>query len=148
MQITSAMKMVSAAKLKKAQDAIQDLRPYADKLREILGNISGSIEQTEGSFTEVREVKKVLLVLITSNRGLCGAFNANIIKLGNRAISEHQAQGREGRADGHREEGLRWIQEEQAGDRGQPLRVVQCTDFRWRGRSGQRDHGRLLHGSV
>ena len=60
MQITSAMKMVSAAKLKKAQDAIQDLRPYADKLREILGNISGSIEQTEGSFTEVREVKKVL----------------------------------------------------------------------------------------
>jgi F-type H+-transporting ATPase subunit gamma len=95
MQITSAMKMVSAAKLKKAQDAIQDLRPYADKLREILGNISGSIEQTEGSFTEVREVKKVLLVLITSNRGLCGAFNANIIKLGSRAIAEHQAQGRE-----------------------------------------------------
>ncbi len=95
MQITSAMKMVSAAKLKKAQDAIQDLRPYADKLREILGNISGSIEQTEGSLTEVREVKKVLLVLITSNRGLCGGFNANIIKLGNRAVSAHQKQGRE-----------------------------------------------------
>ena len=95
MQITSAMKMVSAAKLKKAQDAIHDLRPYADKLREILGNISGSIEQTEGSLTEVREVKKVLLVLITSNRGLCGGFNANIIKLGNRAVSAHQEQGRE-----------------------------------------------------
>lgn len=95
MQITSAMKMVSAAKLKKAQDAIQDLRPYADKLREILVNISGSIESTEGGFTDARPVNKVLLVLITSNRGLCGAFNANIIKLANKSIAEHQANGHE-----------------------------------------------------
>lgn len=95
MQITSAMKMVSAAKLKKAQDAIQQLRPYADKLREILVNISGSIEGEAGGFTEAREVKKVLLVVITSNRGLCGAFNANVIKMASKAVSHHQAAGHE-----------------------------------------------------
>ncbi len=81
MQITSAMKMVSAAKLKKAQDAIVAMRPYADKLSELLQNFSGSLEGDLGSgFTENRELKKVLVVAITSNRGLCGAFNTNIIK--------------------------------------------------------------------
>lgn len=95
MQITSAMKMVSAAKLKRAQDAIQQLRPYANKLREILVNISGSVEGEAGSYTVAREVKSVLLVVITSNRGLCGAFNANIVKLANKAAAEHQQQGRE-----------------------------------------------------
>ncbi len=81
MQITSAMKMVSAAKLKKAQDAITAMRPYADKLTELLQNFSGSLEGDAGSvFAEQRIVNKVLIVAITSNRGLCGGFNANIIK--------------------------------------------------------------------
>ncbi len=81
MQITSAMKMVSAAKLKKAQDAIIAMRPYAEKLTELLQNLSASLEgDVGGDFTTQREVKKVLLVAITSNRGLCGAFNTNVIK--------------------------------------------------------------------
>ena len=81
MQITSAMKMVSAAKLKKAQDAITAMRPYADTLTGLLQNLSGSIEDALGSvFATERPVEKVLLVAITSNRGLCGGFNSNIIK--------------------------------------------------------------------
>jgi F-type H+-transporting ATPase subunit gamma len=81
MQITSAMKMVSAAKLKKAQDAITAMRPYAEKLTELLQNLSATLDGDVGEeFTTQREVKNVLLVSITSNRGLCGAFNANIIK--------------------------------------------------------------------
>ncbi len=81
MQITSAMKMVSAAKLKKAQDAITAMRPYADKLTELLQNLSASLdEDSGGKYSEQRELKKVLIVPITSNRGLCGAFNTNIIK--------------------------------------------------------------------
>ncbi|MFK7001220.1 ATP synthase F1 subunit gamma [Flavobacterium oreochromis] len=81
MQITSAMKMVSAAKLKKAQDAITAMRPYAEKLTELLQNLSATLEgEVGGAYTTQREVKKVLLVVITSNRGLCGAFNANVIK--------------------------------------------------------------------
>ncbi len=81
MQITSAMKMVSAAKLKKAQDAITAMRPYANKLTELLQNLSGSLDGDVGAkYTDNREVNKVLIVSITSNRGLCGAFNSNIIK--------------------------------------------------------------------
>ncbi|MBS9461218.1 ATP synthase F1 subunit gamma [Flagellimonas sp. 389] len=81
MQITSAMKMVSAAKLKKAQDAITAMRPYANKLTELLQNLSASLDGDAGSkFTDNRTVNKVLVVAITSNRGLCGAFNTNIIK--------------------------------------------------------------------
>ena len=81
MQITSAMKMVSAAKLKKAQDAITAMRPYAEKLTELLQNLSATLEgEVGGTFTTQREVNKVLLVAITSNRGLCGAFNTNVIK--------------------------------------------------------------------
>ncbi len=81
MQITSAMKMVSAAKLKKAQDAITAMRPYADKLTELLQNLSATLEAGAGStFAENREIKKVLVVAISSNRGLAGAFNSNIIK--------------------------------------------------------------------
>ncbi len=81
MQITSAMKMVSAAKLKKAQDAITAMRPYAEKLTELLQNLSATLEgEVGGAYTTQREVKKVLLVAITSNRGLCGAFNSNVIK--------------------------------------------------------------------
>lgn len=81
MQITSAMKMVSAAKLKKAQDAITAMRPYAEKLTEILQSLSASMEgEVGGDYTSQREVNKVLIVAITSNRGLCGAFNTNVIK--------------------------------------------------------------------
>ena len=81
MQITSAMKMVSAAKLKRAQDAIVQLRPYANKLTEMLVNLSASLDSGDGnSFSVEREVKNILFVSITSNRGLCGGFNANIIK--------------------------------------------------------------------
>ena len=81
MQITSAMKMVSAAKLKRAQNAIIQMRPYANKLTELLVNLSASLDDSEGGgFSSSRDVKSVLLVTITSNRGLCGGFNANVIK--------------------------------------------------------------------
>ena len=81
MQITSAMKMVSAAKLKKAQDAITAMRPYAAKLTELLQNLSGAAQDgEENPYTQSRDVKRVLYVAITSNRGLCGGFNSSIIK--------------------------------------------------------------------
>ena len=88
MQITSAMKMVSAAKLKKAQDAIVMLRPYSEKLQEIIQNVSASSDSDNVSaFAQKREVKKVLYIAITSNRGLAGAFNSSIIKELNHRIS-------------------------------------------------------------
>ena len=87
MQITSAMKMVSAAKLKRAQDAITQMRPYAEKLQEILVNISTSLDLTENAYSEVREEKNVLIVGVTSNRGLCGGFNNNIIKKVNQMLA-------------------------------------------------------------
>ena len=92
MQITSAMKMVSAAKLKKAQDAITAMRPYADKLTELLQNLSATLDADSGSkFSEQRDVKNVLIVAITSNRGLCGAFNSNIIKQANVVAGRYDA---------------------------------------------------------
>lgn len=92
-QITSAMKMVSAAKLKKAQDAIVQLRPYAEKLQEILGSISGSLKDDEGNvYAQSRDEDAILLVLITSNRGLCGAFNSNAIKASIHAALETYSQ--------------------------------------------------------
>lgn len=87
-QITSAMKMVSAAKLKRAQDAITQMRPYANKLKEVLENLSASLDSSEGIYSVKREVKNVLLIVVTSNRGLCGGFNANVIKATNKAIRE------------------------------------------------------------
>jgi F-type H+-transporting ATPase subunit gamma len=88
MQITSAMKMVSAAKLKRAQDAVTQMRPYAGKLREILENLSATLDLSENAYAEQREVKKVLIVGITSNRGLCGGFNNNVIKRVGALIAE------------------------------------------------------------
>ena len=79
MQITSAMKMVSAAKLKKAQDAITAMRPYSDKLTQMLVNLSSSVD-FENVYLSPRKVKNKLIICITSNRGLCGAFNSNVIK--------------------------------------------------------------------
>ncbi|MBL7883576.1 MAG: ATP synthase F1 subunit gamma [Bacteroidia bacterium] len=87
-QITSAMKMVSAAKLRRAQDAVTQMRPYASKLKEILENLSASLDSSEGVYSKQREVKNVLLIVITSNRGLCGGFNANVIKTANRLARE------------------------------------------------------------
>jgi F-type H+-transporting ATPase subunit gamma len=86
-QITKAMKMVSAAKLKRATNAIVQLRPYATKLKEILGNLSGSLEESTSPFIQDREPHKVLIVVISSNRGLAGAFNMNVIKATNNLIS-------------------------------------------------------------
>lgn len=94
MQITSAMKMVSAAKLKRAQDAIVQLRPYANKLRDILQNISSTLDSDAGGdLTAQREVKKQLLIVISSNRGLAGAFNSNVIKMANSIISASNEKG-------------------------------------------------------
>lgn len=92
MQITSAMKMVSAAKLKRAQDAIVQMRPYAEKLQEILANVSGSLDSSEGVYSQEREVKNVLYVAITSNRGLCGGFNNNVVKAISQDISGTDAK--------------------------------------------------------
>ncbi len=88
MQITSAMKMVSAAKLKRAQDAITQMRPYSEKLQEILSNLSATLDLSENAFSDTREVKNVLIVGITSNRGLCGGFNNNVIKRVTQLVNE------------------------------------------------------------
>src|SRR3546814_9479407 len=79
-QITNAKKMVSAAKLKRATNAIVDLRPYANKLKDILSNLSASMEENSSRYLEARSPENVLLIVITSNRALAGAFNANVIK--------------------------------------------------------------------
>ena len=91
-QITKAMKMVSAAKLKRATDSIVQLRPYAEKLKEILGNLSSSIEGNASPFLEIRTPKKVLVVIVTSNKGLAGAFNTNAIKTAGRLIQERYSE--------------------------------------------------------
>ena len=88
MQITSAMKMVSAAKLKRAQDAITQMKPYSNKLQEILGNLSATLDLSENAFAEVREESNVLILAISSNRGLCGGFNNNVLKRVNQLISQ------------------------------------------------------------
>jgi F-type H+-transporting ATPase subunit gamma len=93
-QITSAMKMVSAAKLRKAQDKIVRLRPYANKLYEILVGLSQSLSdsEVENAYGRISPPEKVLIVVITSNRGLCGAFNANVIKEARRIVSERYSE--------------------------------------------------------
>ncbi|MDE3236383.1 MAG: ATP synthase F1 subunit gamma [Bacteroidota bacterium] len=97
-QITKAMKMVSAAKLRRAQDAIIQMRPYAQKLQELLSNIVSNVEGGANlSLAEARPVEKVLLIVITSDRGLCGAYNSNLIKLAKQTIAEkYEAQFKKG----------------------------------------------------
>lgn len=90
MQITSAMKMVSAAKLKRAQDKVTQMRPYAEKLQAVLQNLGTALDSEEGVYTAEREVKNALVVLVTSNRGLCGGFNNNVIKRGKTLIDSYQ----------------------------------------------------------
>ncbi len=87
MQITSAMKMVSAAKLKRAQDAIVQMRPYANKLKEILENVSSSVDVSENAYARKGAAKNVLIIAVSSNRGLAGAFNSNVIKKVNNLIA-------------------------------------------------------------
>ena len=87
-QITKAMKMVSAAKLKRATNAIVQMRPYADKLNEILANLSASLEDAASPYMQIREPVRVLIIAVTSNRGLAGAFNTNVIKAANNLIAE------------------------------------------------------------
>lgn len=94
-QITAAMKMVSAAKLRRAQDAIVRMRPYAEKLQTILGNVSASLDSSEGIYSAQREVKKVLFVPIVSNRGLAGAFNTQVFRLVRKALADAKANGQE-----------------------------------------------------
>ena len=87
-QITKAMKMVSAAKLKRATNAIVQLRPYAIKMKEILGNLSANLEESNSPYIQEREPVKVLIIAVSSNRGLAGAFNMNVIKTTNNLIAE------------------------------------------------------------
>lgn len=91
-QITKAMKMVSAAKLKRATNAIVQLRPYANKLKELLANLSASLEDGSSPFLQQREPNKVLVITVSSNRGLAGAFNANVIKTANTLIAEKYSE--------------------------------------------------------
>jgi len=100
-QITSAMKLVAASKLRRTQNAVQALAPYAAKLREILGNLTSSLENTdEAVYSTVRPVQRVLLLVITSNRGLCGPFNSNAIKAAKAYIDEHYREiNRKGQLD-------------------------------------------------
>lgn len=79
-QITKAMKMVSAAKLKRATDAVAQMRPYANKLGEVLSNVSAGLDTSDNVYGEAKEVNKVLIIAVTSDKGLCGGFNANINK--------------------------------------------------------------------
>lgn len=92
MQITSAMKMVSAAKLKKAQDSITQMRPYANKLKDILSNVSATLDNSENAYAEERPVKNVLLIVVSSNRGLCGGFNSSVVKLTKSILAEYAGE--------------------------------------------------------
>lgn len=91
-QITSAMKMVSAAKLKRAQDAITQMRPYAEKLNSIIANVSATLDSTQSEYTTQREVKRTLIVAVSGNRGLCGGFNNNIAKQVRKLYTEINAE--------------------------------------------------------
>ena len=97
-QITKAMKMVSAAKLRRAQDAITQMRPYAEKLQEMLSNIIANVDgNVGGGLNTQRPIEKVLFIVVTSDRGLCGGFNANSIKLAKSIINEkYEAQHAKG----------------------------------------------------
>ena len=91
-QITKAMKMVSAAKLKRATNAIVQLRPYANKLKDLLANLSASLEDGASPYLQEREPVRVLVVVVSSNRGLAGAFNTNVIKTANNLVAEKYSE--------------------------------------------------------
>lgn len=93
MQITSAMKMVSAAKLKRSQDAIVQMRPYAEKLTALMGNVSATLDASENPYALERPVQNVLLIPMTANRGLCGAFNSSVLKRVKVVADRYEAAG-------------------------------------------------------
>ncbi len=93
-QITSAMNMVASAKLRGAQEKMENFRPYADKFNEAMSNLSGGGNTDQFPLMEVRDVKNVELVVVTSDRGLCGSFNANIVKLAEKKMREYEAEGK------------------------------------------------------
>ena len=93
MQITSAMKMVSAAKLKRSQDAIVQMRPYAEKLTALMGNVSATLDASENPYAAERPVQNVLLIPMTANRGLCGAFNSSVLKRVKVVSDRYEAEG-------------------------------------------------------
>ncbi|MFM1884682.1 MAG: hypothetical protein RL168_866 [Bacteroidota bacterium] len=93
MQITSAMKMVSAAKLKRSQDAIVQMRPYAEKLTALMGNVSATLDASENPYALERPAQNVLLIPMTANRGLCGAFNSSVLKRVKVVSDRYEAQG-------------------------------------------------------
>lgn len=96
-QITRAMKMVAAAKLRKSQDRIMQMRPFAHKLSYLLKNLSSAGSDNQSWYNQVREEKKILIVVVSSDRGLCGSFNSNIIKATNKLIADNYAeQSRQG----------------------------------------------------
>ena len=103
-QLTKAMKTVSAAKLRRAQERVVSSRPYANQLRHILGNLAGRIENIEHALLEVRPEKRILLLIVTADRGLCGGFNSNLTKAAQNFLRQHSgddvrvfAAGRKGR---------------------------------------------------
>lgn len=93
-QITKAMNMVASARLRGAQDKMEAFRPYTSKFNEAMSNLSGGANTDSFPLMEIRDVKTVELVLVTSDRGLCGSFNANIAKLANKKIEEYEAEGK------------------------------------------------------
>jgi F-type H+-transporting ATPase subunit gamma len=93
-QITSAMNMVAAAKLRGAQQKMEDFRSYAEKFNQAMSNLSGNMESGQFPLMEVRDVQTVELVIVTSDRGLCGSFNSNIFKLAEKLIREYEAEGK------------------------------------------------------
>jgi len=93
-QITSAMNMVASAKLRGAQEKMENFRPYADKFNEAMSNLSGGGNTDQFPLMEVRDVKNIEIVIVTSDRGLCGSFNANIVKLAEKKMREYEAEGK------------------------------------------------------
>ncbi len=93
-QITSAMNMVASARLRGAQDKMENFRPYAGKFNEAMSNLSGGSNTNQFPLMEVRDVKNVEMVVVTSDRGLCGSFNANIVKLAEKKMREYEAEGK------------------------------------------------------
>src|SRR5215475_10013862 len=103
-QLTKAMKTVSAAKLRRAQDRVLSARPYAEQLKRVLGNLTSRLENVSHPLLEVRQEERILLIVVTADRGLCGAFNSNILRAATGFLREHVAQkvslltaGRKGR---------------------------------------------------
>jgi F-type H+-transporting ATPase subunit gamma len=93
-QITKAMNMVASAKLRGAQEKMESFRPYSEKFAEAMSDLSGGMKDSNLPLMEVRDVKSVEIVIITSDRGLCGSFNANIVKIANKLMAQYESEGK------------------------------------------------------